>query len=77
MVNRNTSKLATLGELGRHPIQVMVIIRMLKFWERITELLNLRQQSTERNPTGTSENTSYKSTPVVIFCEPNHENIKC
>ena len=38
MVNRNTSKLATLGELGSFPIQIMVIIRMLKFWERITEL---------------------------------------
>ena len=37
MVNRNTSKLATLGEL-RYPIQITVIIRMLKFWERITEL---------------------------------------
>ena len=38
MVNKNTSKLATLGELRRYPIQIMVIIRMLKFWERLTEL---------------------------------------
>ena len=38
MVNRNTSNLTTLGELGRYPIQIMVIIRMLKFLERITEL---------------------------------------
>ena len=38
MVNKNTSNLATLGELGRYPIQIIIIIRIIKFWYRINEL---------------------------------------
>ena len=38
MVNKNTSNLATLGELGRYPIQIMIIMRIIKFWYRINEL---------------------------------------
>ena len=36
-VNKNTSNLATLGELGRYRIQI-IIIRIIKFWYRINEL---------------------------------------
>ena len=60
MVNKNTSNLATLGELGRYPIQIIIIIRIIKFWYRINELgensllketLNeqLRAQNTDKN----------------------------
>ena len=38
MVNKNTSNLAILGELGRHPIQIIIIIRIIKFWYSINEL---------------------------------------
>ena len=38
MVNKNTSNLAALGELGRYPIQIIIIIRIIKFWYRINEL---------------------------------------
>ena len=38
MVNKNTSNLATSGELGRYPIQIIIIIRIIKFWYRINEL---------------------------------------
>ena len=38
MVNKNTSNLATLGELGGYPIQIIKIIRIIKFWYRINEL---------------------------------------
>ena len=38
MVNKNTSNLVTLGELGRYPIQIIIIIRTIKFWYRINEL---------------------------------------
>ena len=60
MVNKNTSNLATLGELGRYPIQIIILIRIIKFWHRINELeensllketLNeqLRAQNTNKN----------------------------
>ena len=60
MVNKNTSNLATLGELGRYPIHIIIIIRIIKFWYRINELeensllketLNeqLRAQNTNKN----------------------------
>ena len=60
MVNKNTSNLATLGELGRYSIQIIIIIRIIKFWYRINELeedsllketLNeqLRAQNTNNN----------------------------
>ena len=38
MVNKNTSNLATLGELDRYPIQIIIIIRIIKFWYRISKL---------------------------------------
>ena len=38
MVNKNTSNLANVGELGRYPIQIIIIIlRIIKFWYRINE----------------------------------------
>ena len=60
MVNKNTSNLATLGELGRYPIHIIIIIRIIKFWYGINELeensllketLNeqLRAQNTNKN----------------------------
>ena len=60
MVNKKASNLATLGELGRCPIHIIIIIRIIKFWYRIKELeensllketLNerLRAQNTKKN----------------------------
>ena len=60
MVDKNISNLATLGELGRYPFQIIIIIRIIKFWYRINELeensllketLNeqLRAQNTNKN----------------------------
>ena len=60
MVNKNASNLATLGELRRYPIEIIIIIRIIKFRYRINELeensllketLNeqLRAQNTNKN----------------------------
>ena len=60
MVNKNTSNLVTLGELGKYTIQMIIIIRIIEFWYRINELeensllketLNeqLRAQNTNKN----------------------------
>ena len=60
MVHKNTSNLTAIGELGRYPIQIIIIIRIIKFWYRINELeensllketLNeqLRAQNTNKN----------------------------
>ena len=59
MVNKNTSNLATLGESGRYPIQIIIVIRIIKFWYRneleenrlLKESLNeqLRTQNTNKN----------------------------
>ena len=39
MVNKNTLDLATLEELGRCPIHmIIIVIRIIKFWYRINEL---------------------------------------
>jgi hypothetical protein len=39
-VNRRSTNLAVIGELGRYPLYLKVLLNMIKYWARLTKLDN-------------------------------------
>jgi hypothetical protein len=39
-VNRRFTNLAVIGELGRYPLYLEVLLNMIKYWARLTKLDN-------------------------------------
>ena len=37
-VNRRSTNLAAIGELGRYPLYLEVLLNMIKYWARLTKL---------------------------------------
>ena len=37
-VNRRSTNLAVIGELGRYPLYLEVLLNMIKYWARLTKL---------------------------------------
>ena len=37
-VNRRSTNLAVIGELGRYPFYLEVLLNMIKYWARLTKL---------------------------------------